>query len=304
MAKIKNSSGFEARRQKEAYFLVAPWVLGLLLFFVGPLISSLIYSFSDVRIDAGEVVTDFVGFKHYNEIINVDDSYIPNLSKAITYMFTNLPIIFALSLVLAVVLNQKFVGRTVFRGIFFLPVIIASSVAMVHMRGAAMGAQLFTVSSGAEYSYGGLIDFSGIITELDLPSQISDILLRYLNSVFGIIWKCGIQTILFLSGLQSIPNSLYEVSKIEGASKWEEFWFITVPMLRNVMLLVLVFTMLDLFTSLDDGNYVMTNAIQLMNDKLIYDESSAMLWSYFGIVMAIIGVILFLYNRFCIKRWD
>lgn len=298
----KKTSGLVARRQREGYILVAPWVLGLLLFFIGPLISSLIYAFSTVTISTGDVIKEFAGLSNFRYILKENPVYTQDLMRALSSMFTELPIIIALSLVLAVVLNQKFVGRTFFRGVFFLPVIIASSVAMKLMGSANMGAQLFTVSSGAEYNYGGLIDFSTIIQNLNLPSQISDLLLDYLNNVFGIIWNCGIQTILFLSGLQSISDSLYEYSKIEGASKWEEFWMITVPSLRNIITLVLIFTMLDRFTATD--NPIMSTAYTVMSEKQVYDQSSAMLWFYFIFVIAIIGIVLFLYNRFCVRRWE
>ena len=299
--KVKRNSSLEARRQREAYLLVAPWVLGLLLFFIGPLISSVVYAFSEVTITSGSIVTEFAGLKYFKYIINENPTYMVNFRQALSSMFISLPMIFALSLVLAVVLNQKFPGRTVFRGIFFLPVIIASSVVMQHMGTSAVGAQL-TVSSGAEYNYGGIIDFTSIISNLNLPSSINDLLLQYLNQIFSMIWKCGIQTILFLSGLQSIPISLYEVSKIEGASKWEEFWYVTVPMLRNIIVLVLVFTMLDNFTSVE--NKIMSNAYSVMQEKQVYNEASAMLWLYFVVIMAVVGLVLYLYNRFCMKKWE
>ena len=89
------------------------------------------------------------------------------------------------------------------------------------------------------------------------------------------------QIILFLAGLQGIPDSLYEVSKIEGANKWDEFWRITVPMLRHVLLLVIIYTMISQFTN--SNNKVVSNALVLMKD-MQYDMAAAMLWFYFVIV--------------------
>ena len=300
MKKRRNS--LEARREREGYILVAPFVFGMVIFFIGPLISSLIYAFSTVSIEAGGVVTEFVGLGNFKYALNASPTYTAYLPVALRQMFTDIPMILALSLVLAVILNQNFVGRTVARAVFFLPVIIAGSVVMNVISDKAMGAELLTVSSGDSYDYGGLIDFTGIIAKLDLPTQIGDLLTKYLAGVFGIIWSCGIQTILFLGGLQSIPASLYEVSKIEGASKWEEFWFITIPMLRNIISLVLVYSMIENLTSAT--NPIMKIAFTIMSDKQIYDQSSAMLWLYFVIVLGVIGIVLALYQRICVKKWE
>jgi len=274
----------------------------LIVFFLVPLISSVWYSFSDIQFGGGVVNSDFVGIDNFNQILSKDPNYLNNLRDALGSIFYSLPIIVSLSLILAVVLNQKFVGRTAARAIFFLPVIIASSVIMIHMSGPYVNAPLFTVSSGEEGTYGGLIDFTSILSGLNLPTQINDMLASLLGNIFGLIWSCGVQTILFLAGLQSIQASFYEVSKIEGANKWEEFWFITVPMLRHVMTLVIIYTMIELFTAVDSP--VMSQAYTLMQEKQIYDKSSAMLWLYFLIVCAVMCLVIWIYNRYCLKKWD
>ena len=229
-------------------------------------------------------------------------SYINNLVAALADMFTSLPIIMALSLILAVVLNQKFRGRLAARAIFFLPVIIASGVVINILKSGYIHAPLFNVTSGAEYEYGGLIDFNEILSNLQLPQQVTALFSKYLSNVFDLIWSCGIQLVLFLSGLQSIPAQLYEVSKIEGATKWEEFWYLTVPMLKDVILLVLVYTMIELFTAID--NPVIAQAYSIMKNDQIYDSSSAMLWGYFLVVGAVMGLVLLIYNRCCLRRWE
>ena len=168
--------------------------------------------------------------------------------------------------------------------------------------GAVRGAQII-VYSGAESTYGGsIMDFNAILANLDLPVKIREIFSTYLQNVFQLIYDSGVQIILFLSGLQSIPKSLYEVSKIEGATKWEEFWFVTVPMLRNVISLVLIYTMIEFFTKVT--NPVIRQAYNLLKDRQVYDESSAMLTFYFVIGLAIMGTVIFLYNKFCMKRWE
>ena len=137
---------------------------------------------------------------------------------------------------------------------------------------------------------------------MQLPQQVTALFSKYLSNVFDLIWSCGIQLVLFLSGLQSIPTQLYEVSKIEGATKWEEFWYLTVPMLKDVILLVMVYTMIELFTAID--NPVIAQAYSIMKNDQIYDSSSAMLWGYFLVVGAVMGLVLLIYNRCCLRRWE
>ena len=298
----KKHIGLDEKQSRYGYIFVAHWVIGLVLFFVVPLISSVIYTFNELTLVTGGMDKKFVGIANFRQILSEDPNYVNNLRDSVTGIFYSLPIIISLSLILAVVLNQKFPGRTVARAIFFMPVIIASGVVIVHLSGPIINAPLFTVSSGEETTYGGLIDFKSIISSLNLPPQISDMLSELLGNVFGLIWDCGVQIILFLAGLQSINPSLYEVSKIEGADKWEEFWFITIPMLRHIMTLVIIYTLIELFTAID--NPVMEQAYTVMQEKQIYDRSSAMLWLYFAIVGAVMGVILFLYNKFCLKKWE
>lgn len=299
----KKQSGLVARRERMGYTFVAHWALGLLLFFVVPLFSSLIYAFSNATITENGMQTTFAGLTHFNYILNEDANYVGNLTSSLGLIGYTLPIVLALSLILAVVLNQQFVGRTLFRAIFSLPIIIASSPIIGILSGSKVNAPIFNMTSGAEQgNYGGVIDFQSILLNLNLPDQINQMLASLLSNVFSLIWSCGVQTILFLAGLQSIPGQLYEVSKIEGANKWEEFWMVTVPSLRHVITLVLIYTMIQLFTASD--NPLMIQAFALLQGKQIYDVSSAMLWLYFGIVLAVMGVVLGLYNRLCIRKWE
>ena len=300
--KIKqNNSRLVKLRENMGYTFVAHWIVGLIIFFYIPIIQSFLYSFNYVSIGEG-VEKKFAGFDHYVEIFARHPDFTNNLRDAFAKICYQLPIIIALSLILAVVLNQDFKGKVLARAIFFLPVIFGTSAVMTVLTSKQVGAALFTVKSGAEYGYGGLIDFKQILNNLSLPTQINDLLEDLLNDVFGIIWSCGVQTILFLAGLQNIPSSLYEVSKIEGASKWEEFWFVTVPSLRHIITLVIVYTMINIFTSTD--NVIMQQAMALLQEQNIFDVSSAMLWSYFILAVTVIGVVLFFYQKFAVKRWE
>ena len=297
MSKKRKSSGLEATRNRAGYTFLIHWFVGLILFFILPIAKSIWYCFNDVIIQPGNIETNFVGLEHIKEYLLRDPSYVDYLRDSVAMMFYSLPIIISVSLILAVLLNQKFKGKTFFRSICFLPVILVNSAVMNQLNGEYIQLPLF--STGEEGV--GIIDYEQIIMSLNVTSQLSPILTFLLSNTINLIWSCGIQTILFLAGLQSISPSFYEVSKIEGANKWEEFWFITIPSLRNILLLVIIFTMIELFV--DMKNLVVANAYGEMISQR-YGQSSTMLWIYFAIVMVIMGIVLFLYNRLCMKRWE
>ena len=289
-------------RSRQGYTFIAHWIIGLIIFIIVPIFNSIRYSFSDVSIEATGVEIKFAGLEHYKKIILEDPNYLNNLRDSFGNLIYILPIILSLSVLFAVLLNQKFVGRTAARAIFFLPVILATTNILGLMNTGNVRGSSIIVYSGAEFAYGSIIDFNSILSDLDLPTKIIEVFSDYLQNVFQLIFDCGVQIILFLAGLQSIPSSFYEVSKIEGATKWEEFWFITIPMLRNIILLVIIYTMIEYFT--ENSNLVIRQAYSTLQENQIYDLSSAMLCFYFAIGLLFMGIIVFAYNKFCIKRWE
>ena len=295
----RKKKGVEALKSRYGMLFVLPWVIGLILFFIVPLLSSIFYSFCKVNIVSGGVDTTFVGLEHYKYAINSDPYYLDHLKNAISSFTVQVPIILALSLILAIILNQKFHGRMIARAIFFLPVIIATGVIISYLVKAGM--VLGDTSGDAAAAYSSMINFDAILANLGLPEEINELISGYISSVFNLLWSCGVQIILFISGLQSIPDQLYEVARVEGCSKWEEFWYITFPMLGNNILLVMVYTMIELITA---NKYVMASAYDLMSTQTVYDRSSAMLWMYFIIVGAIMALVLAVYNQFCLKKWS
>lgn len=303
MKLFKRQSNLLRNRNRWGYFFCAHWIIGLALFFVIPTFTSIIYAFSKINVGQG-MLTTWTGLENLKYIFNDDEKYVDNMSLSVSNLVTSLPIIISLSMVLALILNSKFKGRVFFRAVFFLPVIITGSVVMIRMAGDPVYAPIFAVASGGGDSVytDSSIDFQMILANLDLPEKIRSLIGDYLAKVFNLIWSCGIQTILFLAGLQSISAQLYEVAKIEGANRWETFWFVEVPMMRNIIMLVLLYTMIDIVTELSSP--VMKQISTLMYEKMVYDTSSAMLWVYFLFAGAIMGIILFAYNRFCMKKWE
>lgn len=301
MKKIKRNRGIEELKSLYGRCFVLPWFIGFVIFFAAPLIQSIIFSLSDVTTIPGGVDIKFNNFENYRYALLVHEWYAKWIKGSITTMLYNLPIILLLSLVLALFLNQKFRGRLFFRALYFLPVIIATG-RVITMIYSTTGDSSVSGSSGVSESFSaGMIDVDQIVSLLNIGSSAGKYITQTIGSIFDLVWRCGIQIILFLAGLQSVPSALYEASKVEGATKWEEFWFITFPSLSRVTLLVGIFTMVEIITYERSS---LISEIYGMMSKAIYDQTSAMLWFYFLVQGAILGLVVYLYYRFLMKRWE
>ena len=297
--KKKQIKGIEARKSRYGFMFILPWLIGFVLFFLIPIIQSFVYSLSTILLTENGIVTEFVGLKNYNYLINEDATYLKMLNTSLVGFLYKLPLILVVSIVLSLVLNQKFKGRVVFRALFFLPVIIATGVVLeLIFRTTADSTTALGVSDSITSN---MFSVESIMQSLDLPSQIAGYIKTAVSSIFDLIWECGIQIILFIAGLQSIPASIYEASKVEGATKWEEFWFITFPQLSRITLLVSIFTMLEVFA---DNRNELINSAYIKMSAGIYDESSAMLWVYFAAVAVVMGILVEAYNKFLLKKWE
>ncbi len=302
--KKKKYRGIEQIKSRYGWLFISTWLIGVILFFAIPIIQSIIYSFSQVYFAEGtdgtmQMQTEWVGLKNYNYIINENTDYLGWLSRSVTSFLYSLPVIVLLSLILALLLNQKFRGRLFFRALYFMPVIIATGVVINLVDG--MAGTDMTSSSVNESVSGGMFSVQDVIAILDLPVQVAEFVQKIISDIFDLIWNSGIQTVLFLAGLQSIPTTLYEASKVEGATKWEEFWFITFPMLSNVTLLVIVYTMVEILVS--NNNVMVAHIYSLMN-AAVYDSTSAMMWFYFLVIGAVMGIIVLLFKKLLQNRWS
>lgn len=302
--KRKRNLGIEVLKRRYGIAFVSPWIFGIIVFVLKPLLTSMIHSVSIVTMGEDGLKMTFAGLKHYKYLLFEDPWYVDFLTTSLTGIFTSLPIIVALSLIFAIILNQDFSGRMIMRTVFFLPVIFASDVVMSVMSGDTTGASLTATLNDMGNSsviYNDAIDFSAILARLNLPTELNNLLENYLHETFNLIWSCGVQTLLFIAGLQTIPKQLYEVGKVEGATAWESFWYITIPMLSNVLMLVIFYTMIELFIT--NGTLV-RRALDQMQAETVYDETAAQLWIYFLLVAVIMALVFLVYKLITRKTVD
>lgn len=305
---VKHVKGIESKKSWYGFYFVLPWIIGMVLFFIIPLVNSLLYSFATVVPEEGYMELSWVGLENYTYLFKIDETFKTDLLAAVGDFLTSMPIVVIVSLILALILNSNFKGKTVFRGIFFVPVIVATGVVMNHLTDpfGGFGAIVQLSSKVTEDAYsavgtGGGMDFTELLNSLQLPTDVTAWLSGMITDIFNTIWTCGIPVVLFIAGLQTIPAQLYEASKVEGATKWEEFWYITLPSIGQTLLLVIIFTLIELLTQ--TSNPIINQAYALIN-KPEYGMSSAMLWVFFAIIGVIISAVIFLFSRFCLKRWE
>ena len=296
--KRKKAAGIETLKARYGTWFSMFWLVGMVLFFIVPIALSIWYSFSDIKIDANKVTVILTGLKNYRHLIYTNPKYMNNLISGISSIFSKVPFILVISMILGMLLNNEFKGRLFFRSLFFLPVIISSGVVLELFLEAAQGDA--TSVAGADTLSFGMMNFGELLEGLNLPGNIQKYLSTALDNLFMLIWQSGIQIILIIAGLQTIPDLLYEVAQVEGATKWEQFWFITLPMMIRTILIVLVYTIVETVTI--KTNSVISQGYNFFYN-LEYGIGSAALWLYFVLVAAIIAIIFFLFNKVFLKKW-
>ncbi len=268
-----------------------PLYIGTVLFFIIPLIQSVRYSFSNVIPDFGTMSTEFIKWENYRYIFRVDLTFSSNLVGSLTSLLYQVPFVLITSLFLATIINQKFLGRTLVRAIFFLPVIVASGVVISLIQSDALSSTM--MSGDADATIFNSLVLENYLKDVGLNQQIIGYFTTVTNNIFDLLWKTGIQTLMFLAGLQGISPTLYEASSVEGATAWENFWMITFPMLKPIILVNTVYTIVDSFMDLSNG--VMAQILGTTSN-IEYGKAAAMGWSYTLIILVILGLVFFVFK--------
>ena len=280
------------RRAWTGILFISPWIIGFLGFFLRPLVNSFMYVFNSTTIRPNSLEMKFIGLDNLYRAFFNDTKFTPLLTSQLSSVVTSVPIILAFSLLMALIINGKFRGRTLVRAIFFLPVICGSGLILEILQGDAMSNSIL---SGTRSSM--LFQTSGLenmLMNMGMAQELVDTMMGIVNNIFVLTCKSGIQILLFLAGLQTVSPSLYESAKIEGATSWETFWKVTFPMIGPMLVLNLIYTVIDSFT--DYGNAVM-QYIYTFGKSLDFSYSAALSWIYFVLVLLVVGVVYFFVNR-------
>ncbi len=278
------------KRSLLGILFISPWLIGFLFLFLKPLVESIRFSFNKLVIEPTGFTLHNIGWDNFHNALFVDPNFNRILTNSIGSMLINVPLILFFSLFSAVLLNQKFPGRTLARAIFFLPVILASgaisaaeTAGLINLVGNATVAQ--EMGRAASFNGDALVN---ILVHAGFPISITDYVVEAVGRIYEIIRSSGVQILIFLAALQSVPTSMYEVAKMEGATGYETFWKITFPMVSPLILTNIIYTIIDSFADSPVTKIIYTTAFTSQNFGL----SAAMSWLYtiaVSILLIIIG---------------
>lgn len=275
------------RRSMVGYVFALPFILGFALFFLYPFIQSLVFSLGELQVTEQGYSLNFVGWVNYNKALLVHPTFLRAAVNTILNMLLDVPLILMFSFFAACLLNQEFKGRLFARLIFFLPVILASGVV------ASMEQQDYMMQAlqPGDLDGSGLLSGAAVrvfVGQLRLPENMLLYITSAVDKIPIIIKSSGIQILVFLAGLQSIPSALYEASAIEGATAWEDFWKITFPLMTPHILTNIVYSIIDSFAS--PANQLVAMIRQTAFGGLGFGVSSAMSWIYFAAIAVILAI--------------
>ena len=300
--KLKKKSSLTEKNGLYGWFFIAPFVVGLVFIYVPVIIDSFRFSINDMSMSPEGYKLEFVGLNSYKYALFTHATFVREIVSLIGDLVLQAPAIIIFSLFIAVLLNQKMPARGVFRGIFFLPVILATGIVLkADMSNAMLESMNGTsgIETTASTTAAGGFDISNIRVMLEnmyISSGVIDYIIGLVNNIYSVINYSGVQIILFLSGLLSISPSVYESAKLEGANGWDSFWKITVPILSPIILVNTIYTVIDGFTRAD--NTVMALINDVAYNKMNYSASSAMAWLYLAMVLLVLGAVALISRRF------
>ncbi len=261
----------------------SPWIIGFFAFGLYPLIRSIRFSLATSgKTDFNTMkftLTGF-GFTQFKKIFTSEPEHLLAIGNFALDLAVVIPVVLVFSLILALLLNTKIKGKAIFRSIFFLPVVLLSGSMLKYFN----SYNLLTVPS---ITNGALEE----VINTYFPSFISTVVITAFSKIVLILWLSGVQTLIFLAGLQKIDKTVYEAAKVDGASPWECFWKITFMELIPLMYINIIYTTI-IYSNLGEYNPIINIISFVQSDEVNYGKaySSALAWILFLIDVLEIGI--------------
>ena len=234
--KRRKTASLDKKTARGGYLFTLPFIIGFIVIYIPVVFESFLYSLTTIeRITSGDTYQLlWVGLANYQEALFQDPSYVQILTSGLLQLLFDVPAILVFSLFMAVLLNQKMVGRAAFRAIFFVPVILSTGLISTIDSGNQSLLNYMTdtstgISTGASNQTGvteivNAMDIKYLFSNMKIGSGIADYVVDVINHIYDIVNRSGVQMLIFLAGLQSISPAIYESCNVEGASSWETFW--------------------------------------------------------------------------------
>lgn len=265
-----------------------PFIIGLVAFFIPTVFMGLRFAVSDVSVSKGLSLT-FTGMKNIDYALRVDPKYFQLVISDLSSLITTLPIVLIFSLFVAVLLNSKVWGKGFFRVIFFLPVIACVGMLATSTSNLVMQTMTSNAQETESEVLTAMSDVTAMLQNLSFSPQLISIVSGAANNIMDIVNRSGVQILIFLAGIQSISPSIYESANVEGASGWEVFWKITLPMISPMIIANVLFTFVD---SITRSNTELVNYIKNMAfSKAEFGYAAAMAWIHYGCLILMLGIL-------------
>lgn len=298
----KRKMSASAGKKLFAVLLLIPFAVGFILFFLRPLILSFKYSLNDMNLSGLEVIYKFKGFGNYYKALFVNTDFRSKLLSSLYELALNVPLILFFSLFAATLLSKEFPGRDFARVMLFLPVIISTGVLLqlestdYLLNQGAMALASSAESSDSSATYSTTLGLRELLLSLNMPDKVTGYMSSIIGSFYTVLTSSGVQITLMIAAWQSIPPSLYEASAIEGATAWEDFWKITIPMISPYIFVCTIYTVVDSFTR---SNNALVQYIREVagGSQMDYGLSSAMSWLYFLMISLCLGLIALIFVK-------
>ncbi len=280
MKKLK----IESKQKIIGFAFVGPWLLGFAVFSAYPLLYSLYMSFNKVKVSGSALKMEWMGWENYNKALLRDAEVMNNLIKVLQNTVIIIPIIVVFAIIMALLLNEEFKGRSFIRAVFFLPVLLTSGKLIESLTAQGQGTVSFLKSD----------TINSLLA--NIGGSLGETLTMVIDSFLIILWYSGVQMLILIAGMQSVNPSVYEAATIDGAGKWESLWLITLPNLVPFILLATIYTVVDQFTA--PFNKIMDFIMGHMNNvKTGYGYASAISFLYFLLILGMIGIVFLMFRR-------
>ena len=265
---------------------VSPFIIGVLAFFVYPVFLSLRLSFGKIDNIIGLKIS-WAGLTNYLRAFLIDVNFVPIFLQVVKDTIVKFPLTIVLSLIIAIMVNRDIKGKGMFRVIFFIPFLLGTGEVMKQLLNQGVDTQVLSITDGRIIPYNVLNYFGGTVVEA---------VQNVLGVIVLVLWGCGVQILLFLAGLQSISPALYEAAKIDGATEWEVFWKVTIPMISPMLLLNLIYTIVDSFTNVTNPmlEYIQSYGFTIAQ----FEYGAAMGWIYFLFVGLVVAAVFALMKNY------
>jgi ABC-type sugar transport system permease subunit len=281
--KVKVKVGkLKKRENRMGYLFILPYVVGALICLAYPLVLSVIYAFSNVKIRTTYTELSWNGIGNFTKVLEKNVNLSTNMLELTTKVVLGVPLIVVFALIMAMMLNMKLKGKGFYRTIFFLPVIIVSGPVM----------SMITSDTSSIQA----VDMTIIESALNsaLPMWMADSVIWVFENIIMLLWYAGVQILIFLAALQKIDTALYEAAKIDGGSNWECFWKITLPTIKPFLLLNAIYTVV--YLSQDTiMSPVITDIKNAVTSVYGYGYASAFAWMYAIVILIFVGVVALLF---------